>query len=326
MIMDIHQLETFLAVVGEGSFSGAARALGRTQPAISQVIGRLEDELGQRLFERPARRGGLTDAGKALVEYAQRLITVRQQAKVALEDVRALRAGRLAVAANELTCLYLLPVLDQFRRLYPGVSVTMQRSLASRVPAAVLDYGVDLGVVTYQPLEHGLRSVVVYRDELVFVVPPSHPLARRTEVSISMLGSESFVAHHVTSPYRGLVLDAFRKHRVTLHMPVEMPTIDAIKRFVALGHGVALLPGISVEAELRRGELVRVPVPELALERKLRLVMRRHGEPSQAVQAFLAVVEHHAVTAKGLFEFTWDSDPEPAHPVQSAGAAGREQE
>jgi DNA-binding transcriptional LysR family regulator len=301
--MDIHQLETFLAVVEEGSFSGAAKALGRTQPAVSQVIGRLEDELGQRLFERPARRGGMTDAGKALVAYAQRLITVREQARVALEDVRALRAGRLAIAANELTCLYLLPVLDQFRRLYPGVSVTVQRSLASRVPGSVLDYAVDLGVTTYRPAEPGLRAIVVYRDQLVFVVPPSHPLARRPEVSITMLGSESFVAHHVASPFRDRVVDAFRTHRVTLQMPVEMPTIDAIKRFVAMGHGVALLPGISVEDELRRGELVRVPVPELAMERPLRLVLRREGEPSHAVQAFLSVVEHHATTAQGAYSF-----------------------
>jgi DNA-binding transcriptional LysR family regulator len=301
--MDIHQLETFLAVVEEGSFSGAAKALGRTQPAVSQVIGRLEDELGQRLFERPARRGGMTDAGKALVEYAQRLITVREQARVALEDVRALRAGRLAIAANELTCLYLLPVLDQFRRLYPGVSVTVQRSLASRVPASVLDYAVDLGVTTYRPAEPGLRAIVVYRDQLVFVVPPSHPLARRPEVSITMLGSESFVAHHVASPFRDRVVEAFRTHRVALHMPVEMPTIDAIKRFVALGHGVALLPGISVEDELRRGELVRVPVPELAMERPLRLVLRREGELSHAVRAFLSVAEHHAATAKGAYSF-----------------------
>ncbi|MBL8137434.1 MAG: LysR family transcriptional regulator [Acidobacteria bacterium] len=301
--MDIHQLETFLAVVEEGSFSGAAKALGRTQPAVSQVIGRLEDELGQRLFERPARRGGMTDAGKALVEYAQRLITVREQARVALEDVRALRAGRLAIAANELTCLYLLPVLDRFRRLYPGVSVTVQRSLASRVPASVLDYAVDLGVTTYRPAEPGLRAIVVYRDQLVFVVPPSHPLARRPEVSITMLGSESFVAHHVASPFRDRVVEAFRTHRVALQMPVEMPTIDAIKRFVALGHGVALLPGISVEDELRRGELVRVPVPELAMERPLRLVLRREGELSHAVRAFLSVAEHHATTAKGAYSF-----------------------
>lgn len=301
--MDIHQLETFLAVVQEGSFSGAAKSLGRTQPAVSQVIGRLEEELGQRLFERPARRGGMTDAGKALVDYARRLISLRSQAKVALEDVRALRAGRLVVAANELTCLYLLPVLDEFRRLYPSVSVSVQRSLASRVPSSVLEYAVDLGVTTYRPAEAGLRTIVVYHDELVFVVPPAHPLARRTDVRISMLGSESFVAHHVASPYRDKVVEAFRAHRVTLQMPVELPTIDAIKRFVARGHGVALLPGISVEDEVRRGELARVPVPELAMERPLRLVLRTDGEPSHAVQAFLTVVEHHAATAKGPYSF-----------------------
>jgi DNA-binding transcriptional LysR family regulator len=305
--MDLHQLETFLAVVREGSFSAAAKGLGRTQPAISQVISRLEDEVGQRLFERPGRRGGLTDAGKTLVEYAERLIGVRQQAIVALEDVRALRAGRLGIAANELTCLYLLPVLHEFRRLYPAVSVTVQRSLASRVPGGVLDYAVDMGVITYEPSEPGLRSAVVYHDELVFVVPPGHPLARRADVSIAMLGNESFVAHHVSSPYRARVLEAFRRHRVTLHMPVEMPTIDAIKRFVALGHGVALLPNLSVEAELSRGDLVRVPVPELALDRKLRLVVRRHGELSHAARAFLSVAEHQAATAGGRFSFTWDS-------------------
>ena len=304
--MDLHQLETFLAVVREGSFSGAAKGLGRTQPAISQVISRLEDEVGQRLFERPGRKGGLTDAGRTLVEYAERLVGVRQQALVALEDVRALRAGRLGIAANELTCLYLLPVLHEFRRLYPGVSVTVQRSLASRVPAGVLDYAVDMGVITYEPAEPGLRSAVVYHDELVFVVPPGHPLARRTEVSIAMLGNESFIAHHVASPYRALVLDAFRRHRVTLHMPVEMPTIDAIKRFVALGHGVALLPNLSVEAELGRGDLVRVPVPQLALERKLRLVVRRQGELSHAVRAFLSVAEDLSSAQGGRFSFTWD--------------------
>lgn len=307
--MDIHQLETFLAVVREGSFSGAAKGLGRTQPAVSQVVGRLEEELGQRLFERPGRHGGLTDAGKALVEYAERLITTRQQALNAMEDVRALRAGRLSVAANELTCLYLLPILHEFRRLYPGVSVTVQRSLASRVPAMVQDYAVDVGVVTYEPVEPGLRSAVVYHDELVFVVPPSHPLARRENVSIGMLGNESFVAHHVASPYRARVLDTFRQHRVTLHMPLELPTIEAIKRFVAMGHGVALLPAITVEAELARGELVRVPVPELALERNLRLVIRRQRDQSHALKAFLAVIEHQAATQGGLFSFTWDDEP-----------------
>jgi DNA-binding transcriptional LysR family regulator len=147
-------------------------------------------------------------------------------------------------------------------------------------------------------------SIVVYRDELAFVVPPTHPYARRASVSIAELAGESFVAHHVSSPYRHKVIETFQDKRVQLQMPVEMPTIDAIKKFVAMGNGVALLPAIAVEAELAREELVRVRVPDLDFERKLRLVHRREGSLSHAAQAFLAVVETQAAVRKGRFSFT----------------------
>ena len=301
--MELSQLETFLTVAREGSFSNAARALHRTQPAVSQVIARLEETLGQPLFDRSSRRVVLTDAGQALLEHAERLLNLRRAALADLEDVRALRAGRLAVAANELTCIYLLPVLDEFRRLYPAVRVTVQRALASQIPSAVLDYAVDMGVVTYRPDDPGVRSIAVYKDELAFVVPPSHPLAREKEVRIQRLAQESFVAHHVDSPYRQKVLDTFKRHKVALQMPVEMPTIDAIKRFVAMGNGVALLPAITVEHEVAHGQLVRVLVRELTVERPLRLVLRRNGQPSNATQAFLAVSETYANAQGGRYEF-----------------------
>ena len=127
---------------------------------------------------------------------------------------------------------------------------------------------------------------------------------RRGEVGIKDLGSEHFVAHHVSSPYRARVVETFRKRRVTLQMPVEMPTIDAIKRFVAAGHGVALLPAIAVEAELARNELVRIHVPELAFERPVRLVYRKGGSVSHAAAAFLEVAEAHAVKSRGRYAFT----------------------
>jgi len=301
--MELSQLEAFLAVVREGSFSAAAKALYRTQPAISQTIKRLEDEIGHPLFDRASRRGLLTDAGRVLAVHAERLLNFRQQAMAALDDVRQLKAGRLTIAANELTCLYLLPLLHEFRRLYPEVHVTVQRALASRIPSQVMDFGADMGVVTFQPDLGLLTSIVVYRDELAFVVPPSHAYARRAKVSIEELAGESFVAHHVSSPYRHKVIETFQDRRVTLLMPVEMPTIDAIKKFVAMGNGVALLPAISIEAELAREELVRVRVPDLDFERKLRLVYRREATLSHASQAFLAVVEAQAALRKGRFSF-----------------------
>jgi DNA-binding transcriptional LysR family regulator len=303
--MDLFQLEAFVTVVREGSFSKAAKALYRTQPAVSQIIRRLEDEIGQPLFDRASRRGVLTDAGHVLLEHAERLMNFRGQALAALDDVKNLRSGQLVIATNELTCLYLLPLLHEYRRLHPAVRLSVRRGLASRIPADVRDYGADLGVVTYQPEDTGLESVVVYHDQLAFVVPQSHAFTKRRQVSIKDLGTEPFVAHHVSSPYRARVVDTFRRKRVTLQMPVEMPTIDAIKKFVAAGNGVALLPVIAVESELERGELVRVHVPELAFERPVRLIFRK-GSVSHAASALLAVAEAYAAKARGRYAFTRD--------------------
>jgi DNA-binding transcriptional LysR family regulator len=115
--MDLFELEAFVTVVREGGFSKAAKALYRTQPAVSQIIRRLEDELGQPLFDRSSRRGVLTDAGRVLLEHAERLLNFKAQALAAVADVRQMRSGQLVVATNELTCLYVLPLIDAFRKL-----------------------------------------------------------------------------------------------------------------------------------------------------------------------------------------------------------------
>ena len=301
--MDLFQLETFLTVAREGSFSRAAKKLFRTQPAVSQTIRKLEEQVGEPLFDRSSRDGILTDSGRVLHEYAERLVNMRSEALQALVELRELHAGKLCIAANEFTCLYLLPVLHEFRRLHPLVKITIQRSFASQIPGELLSHNAELGVLTFRPEDPLLRSVIVYRDELAFVVPPSHPLAGAAKARIRQLGAEYFVAHNVPSPYREKVLETFRKKRVPLHMPVEMPTIEAIKKYVAMGNGVALIPMICVESEVAQGKLVRVPVPELAFERKLRLVYRKHASLSHAAQAFMKVAEAFASTRKERYLF-----------------------
>ena len=301
--MDLFQLETFLAVAGEGSFSRAAKKLFRTQPAISQTVRKLEEEVGEPLFDRSSREGILTDAGQVLLDYAQRLLNMRSEALLAMDELRELQAGKLSIAANEFTCLYLLPVLNEFRRLHPLVKITIQRSLGSRISGELLSHNAELGVLSFRPEDPLLRSIVVYRDELAFVVPKDHPLAGAKQVSVRQLGAEYFVAHNVPSPYRDKVLETFRRRRVPLHMPVELPTIEAIKKFVAAGNGVALIPLICVEPELARGELVRVPARELRFDRKLRIVYRRHASLSHAAQAFLKVAESFASQRKERYLF-----------------------
>jgi DNA-binding transcriptional LysR family regulator len=299
--MDLFQIETFLAVAREGSFSRAAKKLYRTQPAISQTVRKLEQELGEALFDRSSREGILTDAGRVLQGYGERLLNMRGEAVTALRELRQLSRGHLVVAANEFTCLYLLPVLDDFRRLYPMIRVTVQRALASHIPDELLNHNTELGLVSFFPAEPALRSIVVYGDELAFVVPPKHPLAHAREVTIRQLGAENFIAHNVPSPYREKVLDTFRRRKVPLNMDVELPSIEAIKKFVANGNGVALLPGICVEAEVARGDLVRVTVPELRFERKIRLLYRRNSSMSHAARAFLSVAESYSREHKGAY-------------------------
>jgi DNA-binding transcriptional LysR family regulator len=307
--MDLFQLETFLAVAEERSFSRAAARLHRTQSAVSQAVAKLEAELGEVLLERSSRDGTLTDAGEILREYAVKLLNLRGEAAGALSEMRELHRGRLNIAANEYTCLYLLPLLDEFRRRNPRIKATVQRALASRIADEVLVHAVEIGVLSFRPDDPQIRSVVVYRDELNFVVNPKNPLAQAEEVSIRQLGTQNFIAHNLSSPQRQKVIETFKRYKTPLSMGVELPSLEAIKRFVEMGNGVALVPGLSVRTELKSGALVRVRVRELQLERKLRLVYRRQASLSHVAVAFLKVVEEYAAA---------HGDPYCFHPERGA--------
>lgn len=285
--MELTQLETFLAVAEEKSFSRAALRLHRTQPAVSQVIHKLEEDVGEQLFDRATRDGALTASGELLRDYALRLLALRREATAALGELKSLERGRLQLAANEYTCMYLLPALAAFRLQCPHVSVTVHRMLASRIPDELNLRTFEIGVVSYRPDPEQFRTIAVYGDSLEFVVGPRHRLAGVEHISIHELGQENFVAHNVASPLRRKVIEAFQRHRTSLNMPVELPTIEAIKHFVAMGNGVALIPHLTVAHELEAGDLVRVPVDELELRRVLRLVHRRQATLSYAAQAFL---------------------------------------
>jgi len=289
--MDLNQLETFLAVAEERSFSRAAVRLHRTQPAVSQVIRKLEQSVGETLFDRAARDGSLTASGVLLRDYALRLLALRREASSALDELKNLERGRLQLAANEYTCMYLLPAIDAFRREAPQINVTVNRMLASRIPDELSIRSFELGVVSFRPDPEQFRTIAVYGDTLDLIVSPRHPLAKQHRVSINDLGHENFIAHNVASPLRRRVIETFQRYRTPLNMVIELPTIEAIKRFVAMGNGLALVPHISVARELEMHELVRVPVDELDIKRVLRLVYRRQATLSYAAKAFLGTLK-----------------------------------
>jgi DNA-binding transcriptional LysR family regulator len=306
--MELNQLETFLAVAEERSFSRAAVRLHRTQPAVSQVIRKLEASVGETLFDRAARDGSLTAAGVLLRDYALRLMALRREAASALDELKSLERGSLQLAANEYTCMYLLPVIDRFRREFPQVSVAVHRTLASRIPEQLNLRAFELGMISFRPDPGQFRTIAVYADSLAFIVGPRHALAGRERVSIAELGGELFVAHNVASPLRQKVIESFQRYRTPLNMAIELPTIEAIKRFVAMGNGVALVPHLTVARELEIGELVRVPVDELEVKRVLRMVHRRQVTLSYAARAFLRTARALALEQGAPFYYQVERD------------------
>lgn len=285
--MDLNQLEVLVAVAEEKGFSRAAERLRRTQPAVSQAIRRLEADVGTSLVDRSSKDGTLTAAGRALHEVALRMLNLRAEARTTLQEIGDVRRGKVAVAANEYTVTHLLPVVAAFRRRHPQVKLEVRRSRASAIPSQVLDRAVDLGIVTYRPAQPGLKAIPLATDDVALLVAPGHRLAGRGQVSIRELGVESFLAHEVRSPNRERVVQAFERRRTPLHIVVELPTLEAIKRLVEDGHGVALMPRRAAHAEIARGQLVALRVREMHIERHVYLVHRRGAALSHAAAAFL---------------------------------------
>ncbi|HWP85601.1 MAG TPA: LysR family transcriptional regulator [Terriglobia bacterium] len=292
--MELSQLTIFLTVATEKSFSRAAQKLSRTQPAISLAVQRLEHELGEKLLDRSLKDGTLTDAGRIVFQYAQKFENLRREMKNSLIELRHQYTGKLIVGANETGALYLLTHIRKFRELYPGVKLEIRRSLSRNIPSEVLDGSLDLGVVSYRPGDRNLHSIVIYHDAVAFIVHPQHRFAKRKQISIRDLGNEVVIAHNIASPYRQIVLDAFQKHRVTLNMAIEMPTVETIKKLVESQMGVAFVPRMCVEAELAAGQLVEIPVRELPVARKIHLVHPAHRHLSHAARAFLDVIKNTA--------------------------------
>ena len=286
--MELSELRVFLTVAAERSFSRAAMKLHRTQPAVSQAVRRLEDSVGERLFDRATKDASLTDAGRLLRDYAERLLRLSEEAEIAVRD---LRRGRVLIGANEASVHAVLPLITRFRSAHPLVHVDVRRIPARQIGAEVAQGSLDFGVLTFQPAEPRLGSIVLGQDELVMLVHPTHPLAHSKEVTLSECARQTVIAHNDPSHVRDRVLRLFEQHHIPANILISLPSLEGIKRAVAMQMGVALLPRRCAESEIARSELVALAMPEIRLRRQVRLVYRKAGERSHASAAFLALVE-----------------------------------
>ena len=303
--MDLLHLEHFLAVVDEGTFTRAAERLNRTQPAISQSVRRLEEDIGAPLFARDMHEIKLTQAGRVLADYARRLLSMRDDAIREVSEVRTLKAGRLTVAAHETAAVYLLPgPLRSYVQEFPDVKVSIRRSRLTEIPRQVMDREVDVGFVKDEPAFHELRCVEVFVDEMTLVAAPDHPLVSRSRVTMQDLGTENFVIHHGCAVTTDRILRVFEEHATRCRVSAELWSFENVKSFVRERVGLAIVPGITVRQELSDGTLARIPLHELAMPRRTLMVYRDRGYLSDSATELIKLVQR----------FNWVQEPAAAGP------------
>ncbi len=246
--------------------------------------------MGQPLFVRGSGARTLTDAGALLLEYADRMLNLREEIRKSMRELRGLQRGQVSLGVNESSIHALLPALARYRELHEGIHIRVHRVFSRDVPREVLSHHLDIGVISYIPEETELSAVEFYRDNLTVVVWPGHRLAKRREVDITDLGEETFIGHIVESPHRQRVVQLFARHHVPLHMEIEMPTIESIKLFVEMKKGVAIVPRMCVGPEIAQGILRELPMKQMRIQRRLYLIYRQDRPLTAAAQAMVNIL------------------------------------
>lgn len=286
--MDFGQIEAFVQVAAHNSFSRAAESLQLTQPSITARIQALERELGEELFERGGRGVRLTDAGRVFLPYVERILQQLQEARDSVEEVRSVQLGSLRLGAAITISTYVLPtILHRFCGEYPRVDVVIRTGRSEQVLNMLLSDEVQVGIL--RTLTHAeTESVYLYDDEIALVAPPGHEFAAAGRATIAEIAREPIVLFDRGSSYYGLIHDLFRKAGVIPNVAMELDSLEATKRMVEEGLGIALVPLVTVERELESGILVRVGLSDIQpIKRPISLHYRRNRKRSRAVQAFI---------------------------------------
>jgi DNA-binding transcriptional LysR family regulator len=288
--MDFDQLHTFLEIVRLKSFSKAALTCYRTQPAISAQVRQLEQELNTSLFERFGSRISLTTAGKIFAGYAAQMLDQRRQAQDAINELDRNPRGELVIAANEATCIYVLPqVFSEYKDQFPAVQLQVDRSFGSRVVDAVMENIADFGLTQLPVAEKRLQVVDIYKDEIRLIVPARHSLAEQKFVhapdvlQFQLLLPKSGTTRARLNAWFELVEDDLR-------VSMELDSTEMMKRFVMAGLGLCFLAVSNCREEMAAGKLRAIALAPEPMIRRLGLIYRKDKALSKAALGFIQVV------------------------------------
>jgi DNA-binding transcriptional LysR family regulator len=289
--LDLGQIEAFVQVAQHRSFSKAADALFLTQPSVTARIQSLERDLGEALFERNGRGVRLTEMGGTFLPFARRALKALQEGRDALEGMRNLDIGTLKLGSALTVSTYVLPkILKQYCAAYPGVEVSVHTGRSEQVLQMVLND--DVHCALERTVQHPeIVTIPLYEDDLALVASPDHRFARTGTASIEDVGREPLILFDKGSSYNQLIQGVFRQHGIVPRTLMELDTIEATKKMVEEGLGIALLPKVSTEREIEQARLRLISVTDAAMPRRqISLIFRKNRKHTRAVHAFLTLI------------------------------------
>jgi DNA-binding transcriptional LysR family regulator len=293
--MDLDQLHTFLEIVRLKSFSKAAQSCFRTQPAVSAQVRQLEQDLGAPLFERLGTKIALTPAGRIFADYAEQILELRKRAQDTISELERTPRGELVIAANEATCIYVLPrVFYEYKKLFPNVEIVVDRSYGARVVEAVVDNQADFGLTQLPVKEKRLQVVKIHSDEIKLIVPPSHPFARKKEIMATELIGEPVLLPK-TGTTRNRLSAWLEAVEDEISVSMELDSTEMIKRFVMAGLGASFVAATHCIEEVAAGKLAAISLGPDAIVRQVALIYRRDKALSKAALGFIEVVSEYAL-------------------------------
>ena len=289
--VDLGQIEAFVQVAQHRSFSKAAESLFLTQPSVTARIQSLERDLGESLFERNGRGVRLTEMGASFLPYARRALKALQDGRDAIEGMRNLEVGTLKLGCALTVSTYVLPgILKQYCSLYPGVEVSVHTGRSEQVLQMVLNDEVHCALE--RTVHHPeITTVPMYEDDLVLVAAPGHRFARTGTATLDEIGRESLILFDRGSSYTALIQTLFRQNGIVPRTTMELDTIEATKKMVEEGLGIAMLPKVSTDRELTIDTLIPIAVTNAAMPRRqISLIYRKNRKHLRSVQAFFALL------------------------------------
>lgn len=286
--MDLSDLEIFVGVAEALSFTGAARQLHMTQPSISSRMAALESEVGQPLFTRHGRGVRLTEAGLTLLPYAKRALQAVQEGIQAVEDLKHLRRGRLAIGSAHTISTYALPrILGRFQKRHPGVEVTVRTGNSEDVIEMLMSDEVEVGLIRATFNHSALEIVPFFHDTVILVAHPDHPLAGIDPVPPDLLAGESFILYEQGSDFRAILDAALAQASLEPRVSMELDSVEATKRMVESGLGIAPVHRVAVQEELQAGVLVELKTQGIRMPSRKMAYVHRRGPLGPLGQAFV---------------------------------------